>query len=227
MYSLLLLNGGVGARANSSQPKQFIKINGIPILVYSLVAADGTEEISEIIINYPDGCRDLVEEIVHDYAIQTPVTYVPAGATRQDSVRLMLEASTATDVLIHESARPMVRPSDFQKLIAHSADNVSLMLPISFTVAPVDPLTSEVTGALDRSRLRNVQLPQKFSAAALRSGHEFATREGLTFTEDATMCVTAGFPVFFTTGDDSNIKVTTPVDVQIAGFILSGGLYSE
>ncbi len=55
MYSLLLLNGGVGARVAAGQPKQLIKVKGIPILVYSLVAADAVPEIDQIVLNYPEG----------------------------------------------------------------------------------------------------------------------------------------------------------------------------
>src|SRR5690242_14277473 len=72
MYSLLLLNGGIGARAGAGQPKQLVKVNGLPILVYSLVAADAVEEITQIVLNYPEGWREQIEAIVADYAIRTP-----------------------------------------------------------------------------------------------------------------------------------------------------------
>jgi len=71
LFSLALLNGGIGTRVAAGRPKQFIVINGIPILVYSLVAADGVDSISQIVLNYPPGWRDDVEKIVTDYAIKT------------------------------------------------------------------------------------------------------------------------------------------------------------
>jgi 2-C-methyl-D-erythritol 4-phosphate cytidylyltransferase len=221
VYSLILLNGGVGSRVAAGRPKQLVHINGIPILVYSLVAADSCEEISQIVLNYPDGWRDDVEKIAIDYAIRTPITYVPAGRSRHESVALMLPHCAHDRVIVHESARPLVTAEDFARIIAHPADNVSFMLPIPFTVAPVDPGTHRVTGSLDRSRLRNVQLPQKFTKDTLAGGHGYAEREGVTFTEDATLCAVAGFDVRYLEGTDQNFKVTTPTDVKLASYLLA------
>lgn len=223
MYSLLLLNGGVGTRVAADQPKQLIKVNGIPILVYSLVAADAVPEIDQVVLNYPEGWREDVEKIVTDYAIKTPVTYVEAGASRHESVARMLAHVTNDDVIVHESARPLVRTEDFARLVASEHRNVSLMLEIPFTVAPVDPASGKVTGYLERSSLRNVQLPQKFSKADLEDAHAFALREDRLFTEDATLVAVAGHDVRFIDGSDRNIKVTTPTDVRLATFLLTGG----
>jgi 2-C-methyl-D-erythritol 4-phosphate cytidylyltransferase len=221
LYSLALLNGGIGTRVAAGRPKQFINVNGIPILVYSLVAADAVAEITQIVLNFPEGWRDDVEKIATDFAIKTPITYVAAGRTRHESVGLMLPHCRNEHVIVHESARPLVGAADFRTLIEHPHDDVSYMLDIPFTVAPVDPDSHQVTGSLDRSRLRNVQLPQKFRASTLTKAHEYADREGVTFTEDATLCAVAGFDVRFLEGADRNFKVTTPTDVKLAGFLLT------
>ena len=222
MYTLVLLNGGSGRRMGAAQPKQFLKVNGIPILVYSLVAADAVADIDQIVLNYPEGWEDEVRGIVHDYAIKTRVDYVPAGETRQASVARALDSAVNDDVVIHEAARPLVRTADFTRLIRSPERNVSFMLPIPFTVAPVDPETHTVTGYLERDRLRNVQLPQKFALADLRRGHEFAQANGAHFTEDATLVAAAGAPVHFIDGADTNIKVTTPTDIHLAVSLLHG-----
>jgi 2-C-methyl-D-erythritol 4-phosphate cytidylyltransferase len=220
VYSLALLNGGVGARVAAGRPKQFIVVKGIPILVYTLVAADSVDTISQIILNYPDGWREDVEKIVNDYAIKTPITYVPAGRTRHESVASMLPYVENENVIIHETARPLITSADFERIIAHEHPDVSYMLEIPFTVAPVDPASKKIIGSLERDTLRNVQLPQKFRKATLVAAHEYAAREGVVFTEDATLCAVAGFDVRFIEGNDRNLKVTTPVDVHIAGYLL-------
>lgn len=227
MYSLALLNGGVGARVAAGRPKQFIVVKGIPILVYTLVAADSVDAISQIVLNYPDGWREDVEKIVSDYAIKTPITYVPAGRTRHESVANMLPHIDNDHVIIHETARPLITSTDFERIIADKHPDVSFMLEIPFTVAPVDPVTHKVIGSLERDTLRNVQLPQKFSKATLIAAHEYAAREGVTFTEDATLCAVAGFDVRFLEGNDRNLKVTTPVDVHIAGYLLGNEAEDE
>ncbi|MDN5687584.1 MAG: 2-C-methyl-D-erythritol 4-phosphate cytidylyltransferase [Brachybacterium sp.] len=220
MYSLILLNGGIGARTGASQPKQLLKLRGIPILVYALVTADRVEQISQIVVNYPPDWRDQVEEVLEAYAISTPVTLVEAGDSRHSSVAAMLPHCTNDDVIIHESARPLVRTSDFQRLIDSQHRNVSLMSEISFTVAPVDPETSAVTGSLERDRLRNVQLPQKFSRSDLQDAHSRALEQRTEYTEDATLVADSGFPVHFVDGSDRNFKVTTSTDLKMAGFLL-------
>lgn len=222
MYSLMLLNGGVGSRVAAGRPKQFIDVDGRPIIVYSLVAADAVPEIDQIVLNYPEGFREEIERLVTDYAVQTPVTYVPAGDSRHGSVAAMLPACRNERVLIHESARPMVTAEDFARLVEDPRDNVSLMLPIPFTVAPVDPEGSVVTGSLERDRLRNVQLPQKYLKSDLAAAHQRAREQGLVFTEDATLCAVTGHKVHYIEGQDRNIKVTTPTDVKLASFLIGG-----
>lgn len=221
MYSLILLNGGVGSRVGADRPKQLLKVKGIPILVYSLIVADKTPEITEIVMNYPEGWLDSVKRIVDDYAIKTPVTYVDAGETRHESVAAMLPHCSNDHVVIHEAARPLVGQDDFARLIADPRENVSFMLKIPFTVAPVDPSTQLVTGSLERDRLRNVQLPQKFAKASLGDAHALAAKSGAIFTEDATLVASQGFPVHFMEGSDENFKVTTPLDLRLASLLLN------
>jgi 2-C-methyl-D-erythritol 4-phosphate cytidylyltransferase len=83
----------------------------------------------------------------------------------------------------------------------------------------VNPDSDTITGSLDRSRLRNVQLPQKFRKATLIAAHAYAAQRGLIFTEDATLCAQAGFDVRYLEGTDLNFKVTTGTDVRMAGFL--------
>lgn len=219
MHSLLLLNGGVGTRVGADQPKQFLKINGIPILVYSLTAVDKIGEIGEIVMNYPDGWKDSVEKLIVDYAIKTPVKLVEAGDSRHASVAALLPHCQYDSVIIHEAARPLVVRADFEDLIASPEENISLMLEIPFTVAPVDPESRLVTGSLERNKLRNVQLPQKFKKTDLADAHARAAESGAVFTEDATLVATSGYRVAFIPGRDENFKVTTPTDIRLASHL--------
>src|SRR5699024_1993199 len=150
MYSLILLNGGIGSRTGADSPKQLLKLRGIPILVYTLVTADRVEQISQIVLNYPPQWREAVEAVLGPCAIPTPVRLVEARCSRHSAVAAMIPRCTNDDVIIHETARPLVRTDDCQRLIYSEHRNVSLMSEISFTVAPVDPETSAVTGSLDR-----------------------------------------------------------------------------
>jgi len=220
MYSLILLNGGVGYRVGGSEPKQFMKVKGIPILIYSLIAVDKIESINQIILNYPPSWRENIEKLIKSYTILTPITLVEAGDSRHSSVAKMLPYVTNENVIIHESARPLVTQKDFEILIENRIDNLAYMVSIPFTVAPVDPNTQKVTGYLNRNLLRNVQLPQKFNKITLEKAYEYAINQNVEFTEDATLVASAGFDVFYLEGSYKNIKITTPIDITIATRLL-------
>ena len=226
--TLLLLNGGIGSRVGQPHPKQLIKINGIPMIVYSLISASLVDEINEIIINYPLGYKEAIENIVSDYAIKKKVIYIEGGTTRQESVYKMLQHSSNETVLIHESARPLVTKKHFENLLKSSHFNVGLMIEIPFTVVPVDTTTHLITGVLDRSRLRNVQLPQKFDVSDLLKAHEWAILNNKKYTEDTSLCTDYGhgIEVYYLDGSERNIKITTSEDIKIASFLL-GGQYNE
>src|SRR5699024_528179 len=119
--------------------------------------------------------------------------------------------------------RPLVTRQDFESLIAAREENVSLMLQIPFTVAPVDPNTREVTGSLEPDRLRNVQLPQKFNKAHLQEAHEHALSSGKVFTADATLVALAGKPVHVSESRSQSSRVPTPVEVRLAAYLLREG----
>lgn len=221
-YTLLLLNGGIGSRVSAGMPKQLVKINGIPMIVYSLVAVSNIKEINEIVINYPEGYKEEMEKIVADYAVDVAVKFVPAGVTRQESVSLMMNECSNGDVIIHESARPLVNEQDFRNIIESEFNNVSFMINIPFTVAEVDSSEKKVSGKLERESLRNVQLPQKYVLHDLIASHEWAEENELVYTEDATLCFDHGIDVNYIEGKDENIKITKNIDVKIAEFLLKG-----
>lgn len=223
MISAIVLNGGIGTRVAAGKPKQFIEIHGQPILAYSLRILDEIPEITEIVMNYPDqtGGKSMVEDVLKQFSIHTPVKIVEPGITRHDSVAAMVSHTSNDSVMIHEAARPMANAKDFLSLINSEHRNVALMQPIPFTVAPVDPENRQVSGSLDRSLLRNVQLPQKFARTDLLTAHQKAHDDGVQFTEDATLVHSYGFPVHFQDGNDFNIKITTPVDLKIAEVLIS------
>ena len=221
MITLLLLNGGIGARLKRECPKPFIRLNSTPLIIYSLRAISDIREISHIIVNYPHGWKDTTVKIINQYGIdQSKITYVPAGNTRQASVNKMLRQVKTETVIIHESARPLVEASDFRALINFSAPNVTQTLPLYFTVLQKKAQTNLIGKILDRDLLLNIQLPQKFVFEELKIAHQHALQHKKTYTEDASLLFDCGFKVNFINGAQRNFKITTPEDLSIAEFIL-------
>jgi 2-C-methyl-D-erythritol 4-phosphate cytidylyltransferase len=223
MYTLLLLSGGMGKRVGSTIPKQLLKLSGVPLLVHSLRVADKIPQITEVVLNCPAGWETDFNTVVENYAISKPVKIVEAGVSRQDSVRLMLAHVRTEKVLIHEAARPFVRAIDFERLINDPSPNVINALPISFTVLEKSESGDEISGTLNRERLVNVLLPQKFATADLVDAHTKAHDAKKFYTEDASVVFDLGKPISIVPGSERNFKITTPEDLLIANLIAERG----
>lgn len=221
--SYIYLSGGIGKRADVGKPKQFHTLNGIPMMIYGLLAINQIDEINEVIINYPDGFLDEIKQLIDAYAINKRIIYVEGGNTRQDSVFSMVKKCSNEQVIIHESARPVVTETDFRELINCTFRNVTFVQEIPFTVAVVDTFNSKISQWLDRDVLRNIQLPQKFKRSTLLLAHNNATKKEIIYTEDATMCLECTNElVHFLDGRPTNIKITTKDQFIIADLFLTG-----
>jgi len=226
-YSFLLLSGGVGSRINIGKPKQYINLNGTPMIIYSLMAIKEIKEIKELIINYPKGEKKSLKKFIKLSGIDKKIIFVKAGDTRQESVNKMLKKASCNNLIIHEAARPLVDKNTFVNLINAEYKNCGYMHEIPFTVAPVDPDTRLVTGSLKRDNLRNVLLPQKFKTKPLKKAHKKSIKNKKIFTEDACLFVENGYKFNFIDGSDTNIKVTYRSDLILAESILSTSFNNE
>ncbi|MBS4174948.1 2-C-methyl-D-erythritol 4-phosphate cytidylyltransferase [Bacillus sp. FJAT-49736] len=198
-------------------PKQFLLIGGKPILVHALEKIDLMEEIKEIIIPSPKEFIEKTEEVIFHYGFTTPIYCIEGGETRQDSVYKGLLETKFESVIIHEAVRPFVTVEEFRKLIYEDVENAIYGLDIPFTVLEGEEY---IENNLERDKLINVQLPQKFNKPKLLYAHECAKEEGMNFTEDASLF----FHYFHSNirvlaGSDYNIKITKPIDRKIAEII--------
>ena len=220
-FSCLLLSGGVGSRINIGKPKQYINLNGTPMIIYSLMAIKEIKEIKELIVNYPKGEKKNLKKFIKLSGIKIKTKFVKAGKTRQKSVYKMIKEVSYKNIIIHEAARPIVDKDTFKDLINAEFKNCGYMHEIPFTVAPVDSKTKLVTGSLKRDNLRNVLLPQKFETKLLKKAHKNSKKDSKIFTEDACLFVDNGYKFHFIDGSDTNIKVTYKSDLIMAENILS------
>lgn len=214
--SFLLLSGGIGSRSGYEVPKQFVILNNQPVISYSLVAADNAPEISEIIVNSPDGYHDKTVALLDKYVKKTPARVVSAGHDRQESTHILCLEAKYDTVILHEAARPIISPKTIQNLLNHPKPNVGYCAPINFSMCKVDYETGKITGSVKRSDTQNIQLPQKFDQQTLLEAHRKAINTTERFTEDALLCLSVlGTDVYFCEGEPTNIKITTPADFVI------------
>jgi 2-C-methyl-D-erythritol 4-phosphate cytidylyltransferase len=211
--SVILLAGGKGSRFGSSCPKQFISFKDKPIFQHSLELFSSIDSIFEIIVVMEEAYRELVH---------LPCKFALPGKERQDSVfnGLMQVDNKAQYVLIHDSARPLIKKEDVLKVIdeAFCYGAATLAVPLKFTVkSSLKDLMVDKT--LLRHTLYEVQTPQVVKKELLIQGFEKVQKENLLVTDDVSIVEELNHPVKLTLGSYSNIKITTLEDLKQAHYL--------
>ena len=216
---------GSGIRMGGGRSKQFLDLNGRPVLAVTLSHFQECDEIDAIILVVPskdiDYCRI---EIVEKYRFSKVGKIVPGGERRQDSVRLGIESIDGDYglVLIHDGVRPLIDVRFLQRVIDVAKTHQAVITGLSAkeTVKEVNN-NFEVIKTYDRKRVWMIQTPQVFRYKDILKAHQKAYKEGWNeVTDDSFLIERLGIPVKVVEGSEKNIKVTTPYDLKLAGFIL-------
>ncbi len=209
----------------SERNKLLITLRDRPLLTWTLIAAERATSISWIgIIGQPEDRSD-IEKILSNISLTKPVQFIQGGATRQESVYKGLQGlpPAAERVLIHDGARCLATPDLFDRCAAVLATCPGLIAAVTVkdTIKVVDSL-GIVCDTPDRSNLWAAQTPQGFEVKTLKACHERGRELGWEVTDDAALFEKCGLPVKIVPGEETNLKITTPVDLAIAEFILQG-----
>ena len=210
--------GGSGTRMGSDIPKQFLLLEGKPILQRSIEAFVEAEPDLTAIVVLSRTCIDYWKELCLAHSFDVPHIVVPGGLTRFHSVRNALEkVPDGALVAIHDGVRPLVSPALVRSLFekGESCPAVIPALPVTDTLRFRD--TS--LGDADREALVAVQTPQIFHSEALKAAYDQAYETA--FTDDGSVARKYGIPLTLEEGERFNIKITTPEDLVLASAILS------
>jgi len=227
---LLIPAAGMGRRMGSDRNKLLLQLSNRPLLAWTLQAVNAAEQITWIgIVGQPTDWPDF-KAILAAEPPSKPVEFIPGGDTRQESVYNGLQAlpDGAERVLIHDGARALATPHLFDRCaesLRHCSGIVAAV-PVKDTIKIVDPTDELIRDTPDRRNLWAAQTPQGFEVAALKDCHDRGRREGWQVTDDAALFEKNGLPVKIVPGEETNLKITTPVDLAIAEFILQQRLGS-
>lgn len=222
MY-LLLPAAGVGKRMGGDRNKLLLTLRDQPLFTWTLRAAAAADSITWIgIIGQPVDFPDF-EAILATLALAKPVHLIQGGETRQESVYNGLQAlpAEAKHVLIHDGARCLATPDLFDRCSAALATCEGLIAAIAVkdTIKIVDD-QGFVKDTPDRSQLWAAQTPQGFAVQRLKECHDQGKSLGWEVTDDAALFERCGLKVKIVEGEETNLKITTPMDLAIAEFIL-------
>jgi 2-C-methyl-D-erythritol 4-phosphate cytidylyltransferase len=218
---------GSGERLGADVPKALVVLAGRPMAAWSVAAFAAAESVAGAVIAAPAGHLDELREVGAPLGARV----VAGGAARSESVANALAEADADLVAIHDAARPLVTPDLIDALVARLAEDpaaagVIAAAPILDTVKraerqrrPDGPAT--VAATEDRDLLWAAQTPQVFRTDTLRSALDRAA-SGPEVTDEATLIERAGGRVLLHPSPATNLKVTTPEDLRIAGLLLGG-----
>ncbi|MFF3289376.1 2-C-methyl-D-erythritol 4-phosphate cytidylyltransferase [Streptomyces sp. NPDC003023] len=220
---------GRGVRLGPGAPKALRALNGTPMLVHAVRAMAASRAVSLVVVVAPPDGAPEVKRLLDAHALPERTDYlvVPGGESRQESVRLGLDAlpDDIGTVLVHDAARPLVPEETVDAVVEavhHGAPAVVPALPLADTVKQVEPAgpgePEPVVATPDRNTLRAVQTPQGFERDTLVRAHETVTDN---VTDDASMVEQLGLPVVVVPGHEEAFKVTRPLDLVLAEAVLA------
>lgn len=218
----------MGRRMGASVSKQYLPLDGKPILAHTISLFEHHPQIEFIYLIVPQGDVDYCrQEIVERFDFEKVRRIVAGGKERQESVLNGLDAlaedrldQAERTILIHDGARPLFDSALLTRLleIVERAGACAVGVPVKDTIKNVE--NRQITSSPDRRRLWHAQTPQGFKYGLLRQAFDQALKDGFIGSDDASLLERAGFNVQLLEGNYRNIKVTTPEDLLIATALL-------
>lgn len=220
----IILAAGKGSRMRSTVQKQYMMLDGRPVVYYALKCFQDSEVDDIILVTGKDEITYCEQEIVKAYGFDKVSQIIPGGAERYESVYNALSAIEDTAyVMVHDGARPFVNREMIHDSICHVKEHgaCTVAVPVKDTIKEVAPNGFGVR-TLDRQTLWNVQTPQTFSYDLIKTAYLKMMENGVIDVTDDTMIVERymGHSVRVIHGSYHNLKLTTPEDMEIAEFLV-------
>jgi 2-C-methyl-D-erythritol 4-phosphate cytidylyltransferase len=209
---------GASASARDTLPKQFMPLRGVPVLVRTLRRMLAILPRASFIVVVPEQYAALWAKMTAEWGLVGTHTVCAGGKNRWESVRNAVQvAGPAGWIAVHDGVRPLASPTLVRGVIAAAAQT-GAAIPVAEIVDTLREVTPAGSHVVDRNALRAVQTPQVFDAGLLRRAYELPF--DVTVTDDAVMVERLGVEVRLAPGDRRNIKITSPLDMVMAGALL-------
>jgi 2-C-methyl-D-erythritol 4-phosphate cytidylyltransferase len=225
----ILPAAGMGTRMGAETPKQFLELDGVPIVILSLRRIASCAQVTDIFVATRGDEVAWLEKRIRAEKFTQTVRVVRGGDSRQDSVAAALrEVANDTEiVLVHDAVRPFVKAEQIVRVIeeARRCEAAILGIPAMDTVKEVKRASlpedvALITGTVPRERVVLAQTPQAFATKLLKEAFARAQADGVNASDEAGLVERLGHDVHVVLGSERNIKITKPADMDLARFYL-------
>jgi 2-C-methyl-D-erythritol 4-phosphate cytidylyltransferase len=221
---------GLGTRMGAETPKQFLELDGMPLILFTLRRLAASAAITDFFIS--TRAEDIVslQDTVAKAGLGRPARVVHGGDTRQQSVaNALAQVDPTTEiVLVHDAVRPFVTFEQVERVIveARARGAAILGIPAIDTVKEVKRASlpqdvALITSTIPRERIVLAQTPQAFQYALIRDAFRAGQKDGVTASDEAGLVERLGHDVYVVQGSDRNLKITRPADMELARFYLA------
>ena len=223
----IIVAGGSGTRFGAELPKQFLNLGGLPILMNTMRpfahSGDGLLDVAfDVIVTLPVQQIDVWQQLCRHHNFGAPHRVVPGGPTRWHSVKNALDSIGSVDdvdvIAVHDGVRPLATAALINRCV-DTARRCGTAIPAVTLNDSVRQVDGDTSHALDRSTLRAVQTPQVFDARLLLEA--YSQPFDPSFTDDASVVERYGHNVTLVEGDPQNLKITRPMDLALAEYLMN------
>ncbi|BAL62341.1 IspD/TarI family cytidylyltransferase [Melissococcus plutonius] len=224
MITAIIIAGGVGKRMGQEIPKQFIIIDGKPIIIYTLTSFQNHPQIDKILVVCKSGWEETMWAYIREYNISKVEWVIAGGKTGQESINAGVQflkqfANNEDIIVIHDGIRPLVEEIVLSDVIVKCRKFGNAVSSLPYNEQIFIKKTEETTQKyIDRETLRRVATPQAYNYGKLIQSYDRAFKEGIGISESSytnTMMVDLGETLHFALGSDKNIKLTTLDDLEL------------
>lgn len=210
----VIVAGGMGSRMNHTVPKQFLLLNGKPVLYYTIKAFLQAYADLQLILVLPEAHVSAGQEIIDAFFDYERIQITVGGRTRFHSVQNGLAMINDESIIfVHDAVRCLVTEDLIHRCYEAALEQGSA-IPVVDSRDSLRMITDEGNEALERSRIKLVQTPQTFHSKILLPAFKIDYKEK--FTDEATVVESFGLKVQLIAGEENNLKITSPVDLLIA-----------
>jgi 2-C-methyl-D-erythritol 4-phosphate cytidylyltransferase len=224
MNVAIVVAGGKGVRFGGDRPKQFLEVNGSPIIIHTLRQFERCREIGSVVVVLPAEETAGFQSLIEGFGLRKVAHIVAGGATRAQSVANGLATIDAAEVVaVHDGVRPLVTPDEIDRVVQAASVSGAAILVAEVGDTIKDVRSNRVINTLPRVNLRRALTPQCFRMDLLKRAYEQLEQleaSAIEVTDDSFLVERLGVEVATIEGNARNIKITKEEDLRIAEGLL-------